>query len=364
MHKNMKIRMMLCAVAALAVAACSEPVTKISGSFEEGNAPEFVNFSVQGQLDTNVVVTDNQFSVELPVDKLNIGTIAASGYKPGQFISDGSKLTVHFGEGVPVVESSAPDGVQSRYNAYAAWMDDFMASYRRDVLAFSKNTLSPEEAKAARDHYIDSVSTLFNDYNVEAVKANRDNAIALVALAQVDVEPAEMLDLLKSLSPELQARPEVERMVETLTTQLESGEGTMFKDFEVVQDPENPEASTVKLSDYVGKGKYILVDFWASWCGPCKREMPNIINVYNRFHGDRFDIVSVAVWDKPEDTKATAPEVGIVWNQIINAQRIPTDLYGIEGIPHLILFGPDGTIVRRGIRGEEIAQAVEAALAQ
>ena len=364
MLKNMKIRMMFFAAALLAVAACSEKTTTITGAFEPGKAPEFVNFHVDDVLDTNVVVVDNQFKLNLPVDKLNIGTIAASGYKPGQFISDGSTLTVSFGEGAPVVTSSDPDGVQSRYNAYAAWMDDFMASYRRDIIEFSKTTLAPEAAKAARDQYIDSVSTLFNNYNKEALLANKDNAIALTAAAQLDAEGQEMLTLLESLSPELKARPEVERMIKTLTVQVETGEGTMFKDFEVVQDPENPEASTVKLSDYVGKGKYMLVDFWASWCGPCKREMPYIIDTYNRFHGDKFDVLSVAVWDKVEDTQATAPEVGIVWNQIINAQRIPTDLYGIQGIPHLILFGPDGTIVKRGIRGEDIAEAVAAALAQ
>ena len=90
--------------------------------------------------------------------------------------------------------------------------------------------------------------------------------------------------------------------------------------------------------------------------------MPNLVNVYNTYHGDRFDMLSVAVWDKVEDTVAAAPELGIVWNQIINAQRIPTDLYGIEGIPHIILFGPDGTILKRGIRGEKIGEAVKEAL--
>ena len=364
MYKNMKIRMMFFAAALLAVAACGEKTTKITGTFEPGKAPEFVNFHVDDVLDTNVVVVDNRFTANLPVDKLNIGTVAASGYKPAQFISDGSTLTIDFGENPPVVTSTDPDGVQSRYNAYAAWMDDFMAGYRRDIIEFSKTDLAPEAAKAARDQYIDSVSTLFNNYNKETLLANKDNVIALTAAAQLDAEGQEMLTLLESLSPELKARPEVERMIKTLTVQVETGEGTMFKDFEVVQDPENPEASTVKLSDYVGKGKYMLVDFWASWCGPCKREMPYIIDTYNRFHGDRFDVLSIAVWDKVEDTKATAPEVGIVWNQIINAQRIPTDIYGIQGIPHLILFGPDGTIVKRGIRGEDIASAVAAALAQ
>ena len=123
-----------------------------------------------------------------------------------------------------------------------------------------------------------------------------------------------------------------------------------------------PGGGTAKLSDFVGHGKYILVDFWASWCGPCRREIPNIKNVYETYHGDLFDIVSVAVWDKPEDSLEAIEEEGLVWNQLIDAGRVPTDLYGIEGIPHLILFGPDGTIVARDIRGPEIGAAVAKAL--
>ena len=73
-------------------------------------------------------------------------------------------------------------------------------------------------------------------------------------------------------------------------------------------------------------------------------------------------MLSVAVWDNPENTKAAAVEHGVVWNQIINAQRIPTDLYGIQGIPQIMLFGPDGTILRRDLRGDAIEAAVKEAL--
>ncbi|MBO4427456.1 MAG: TlpA family protein disulfide reductase [Bacteroidales bacterium] len=137
-------------------------------------------------------------------------------------------------------------------------------------------------------------------------------------------------------------------------------EGEMFTDFAITQ----PDGTVLKLSDFAGKGKYLLVDFWASWCGPCKREIPNIIATYDKYHGEKFDVLSVAVWDKPEDTAAAAKEHGVVWNQIVNAQRIPTDLYKIEGIPTLILIGPDGIILKRGeaLRGPEMPDIIGAYL--
>ena len=90
--------------------------------------------------------------------------------------------------------------------------------------------------------------------------------------------------------------------------------------------------------------------------------MPNLADVYNTYHGDNFDMLSVAVWDRAEDTAKAAPALGVVWNQIINAQEIPTDLYGINGIPHVILFGPDGTILKRNLYGKQIGEAVKEAL--
>lgn len=199
---------------------------------------------------------------------------------------------------------------------------------------------------------------------IETVKNNPSDSVALDALDEVrySLEDAELEELVNVLSDEMKATDKVQSILKGLEAKKNTKEGMMFTDFTIVQDENNPEASTVKLSDYVGKGKYILADFWASWCGPCKRELPNIANVYNTYKGENFDVLSIAVWDKVEDTKQAAPELGIVWNQIINGQKIPTDIYGIDGIPHLILFGPDGTIVRRGIRGEEIGKAVKESL--
>ncbi len=134
----------------------------------------------------------------------------------------------------------------------------------------------------------------------------------------------------------------------------------MFLDYSVPYG--NPDGTTARLSDYIGKGKYILLDHWASWCGPCKAEMPYLKKTYEAFHGENFDILGLAIKEKVEDTKASIEELSLPWSQIFNVTDQPEEFYGINAIPHLILFAPDGTIMARGIRGEQIFVLVSKAL--
>ena len=128
----------------------------------------------------------------------------------------------------------------------------------------------------------------------------------------------------------------------------------MFKDFAVEYD-----GKTTRLSDYVGRGRYVLVDFWASWCGPCRQEIPNLIALYEKYKDEKFQMLGVAVQDNPEASLKAIDEMQIPYPQILNTQKIATDLYGIQAIPEIILFAPDGTILARGLRGEEIEQQLQ-----
>ena len=341
--------------AALLLAACTPKAgntTKVVGQFGD-DAPEVVEISLGDVLDTTVIVEKGHFEVNIPKN-LTTFAVFQPGFSPVTFLSDGSTITIDPEVGTAV--SSNKKGPQARYAEYNDWMEQFMTDYRAKMAEFG-------EDEDAAEAYYEEVLKTFNDYQKEAVKANPDNLIGLMAISQIMTEDTdEMLALLDGLSDELKAIPEVVKLRTSYECQAQTGEGSKFVDFTVVQDPENPETSTVKFSDYIGNGKYVLVDFWASWCGPCKAEMPNLVNVYNTYHGEKFDMLSVAVWDKVEDTVEAAPGLGIVWNQIVNAQEIPTNLYGIDGIPHIILFGPDGTILKRNLRGEKIGEAVKEAL--
>jgi hypothetical protein len=84
--------------------------------------------------------------------------------------------------------------------------------------------------------------------------------------------------------------------------------------------------------------------------------------IREEFEGQNLDILGVAVWDEPQNTEAAIKRHQLPWPQIINAQSIPTDLYGIPAIPCIILFGPDGTILSRDKQGDELIQSVRDAL--
>ena len=235
-------------------------------------------------------------------------------------------------------------------------VDKIVEAYRDKITSLQADTtLSREQFSEAAEEVVENAQEQLNKLCLKTIKKNRNNALAVEALKNVyyELDPDELEDVIASLGEENQGDEFVQQIKKSISAKKTTAAGCMLVDFEI---------DGVKFSDYVGKGKYVLVDFWASWCGPCKAEIPNIADVYHKYAGEDFDVLSVAVWDKPEDTVAAASAHGVVWNQIINAQKVPTELYGIDGIPMIMLFAPDGTILKRDLRGEAIEAAVKEAL--
>ena len=144
---------------------------------------------------------------------------------------------------------------------------------------------------------------------------------------------------------------------------LATAEGMTYTDIKGTDIDGKPLA----LSDFVGKGNYVLVDFWASWCSPCRGEIPNLRKLYEKYNGKGLTILGIYVWDNIENMKTAVKEEQITWPQLFDSEGTATDIYGVSGtgIPHLILFGPDGTILERDIergqnklRGENMIKTV------
>ncbi|MBP5625514.1 MAG: TlpA family protein disulfide reductase [Bacteroidales bacterium] len=278
------------------------------------------------------------------------------------------------------------------------------------VLTGCKNQKSNEEiladfqagVQAVMDDYrtaaekVDADETLTDEQKDEQFEALEETAISKLVsagrkvlaknAANVEVAPKvisniysymdddELDAMLAPLSEEVKATEVVSYILGNLETKKATAVGKKFVDFTVdhvagVDKDGNPIYEKKSLSDFVGKGKVMLVDFWSPWCPPCKAELPNIKAVWEKYHGDDFDVLSVAVWEESRkmnwrNTIDTAAVYGVNWLQLNNGHKEPADLYGIDGIPHMILFDKDGTILKRGddLRGAKTDKAVAEAL--
>lgn len=116
------------------------------------------------------------------------------------------------------------------------------------------------------------------------------------------------------------------------------------------------------LTEYVGKGSYVLVDFWASWCGPCRQEMPAVKKAYARFHDKGFDIVGLSFDNSHKAWTAAIKKLDLPWTHLSDLkgwESLAGRTYGINSIPATLLFDPQGRVVAAGLRGEDIEKKLE-----
>ena len=269
---------------------------------------------------------------------------------------------------VAVVAAACGQTAEEKVKAYEEAHEAMMTEYRTmmDSLATDRQ---------AQEEYYNAFVEEYIDFNLAAAKKNTDNDVAVQALLNLRglIEDDQVDAIISKMTPEMLENEKVAYMKQGLDARKATSEGNMFVDFTVEHvygydrsmDPQ-PLKKEVKFSEFVGKGTYVLVDFWSPWCGPCRREVPNIKTVYEQYKDQGLEVLSLAVWERqPQShTIETAGELGMDWLHINNCGKVPTDIYGVEGIPHLMLIGPDGTILKRGFHGLEGIQAAVAEFIQ
>ena len=136
---------------------------------------------------------------------------------------------------------------------------------------------------------------------------------------------------------------------------LETSVGKQFKDFEMA----DVDGNMHKISEYVAANKVTLIDFWASWCGPCRAEMPAVKAAYEAYKGKGFGIVGVSLDNNKDAWTASIKNLGMEWAQISDLKGWNCEgakLYGVNSIPATVLVAQDGTILARNLRGEAIQE--------
>ena len=242
--------------------------------------------------------------------------------------------------------------------------DDFVAlSEQVQAVYATENIIYPQLEKAQENEDKKAVDSLGKELESIYLKAGEvvkkyaiDHPTALAAPYMIlntifDLDAAEYQPIFNKFSDEVKNTQAGKILKDKLIVLSKTAVGNMAVDIQGL-DPDGKNISLMEI-----KGKVTLIDFWASWCGPCRKENPNVVKMYNKYHAKGFEILSVSLDEKAESWKAAIMKDGLIWHHVSDLKGWKSDYataYGIQAIPQTILLDSEGKIIGRNVMGEEL----------
>lgn len=233
----------------------------------------------------------------------------------------------------------------------------------KEIALLNEEYMSAPEDKKADETFRDGLQARYNTIMVtkhslqqQYITQHPDSYISLLALTEFsgnDIDVSSVEPLYKSLSANVRNTAAGQEFAKAIDAARATSVGAMAPVF--TQNDVNDQP--VHLTDF--RGKYVLIDFWASWCGPCRGENPNVVKAYNQYKDKNFTILGVSL-DRPgqkDKWLAAIKADGLVWTQVSDLKFWDNDvakLYGIRSIPQNYLIDPSGKIIGKNLRGDEL----------
>ncbi len=361
MSMNKASIIMCMAVIAAAMPARAQQVKySVSGTYSaEGKQVYLVDQLTEKAIDSTVVA-QGKFSFEGAAEKDALMAVQAKG-KSWQtlFFNDGTPVAVNVNDstltGSPLNERLTKRDLEQALLSKAFWA--------------KVSKMSEDEMRAHEEE----ISKEYNDMmDAQIAFANRmfkeeRNSLIPVAFAQLyffDNGAEAYDDLVKEQVP-FANHPFLKKTKDQVAAMLKPEEGPktafigqQFTDLEMA----DPEGKMHKVSELVGEGKWVLVDFWASWCGPCRAEMPNVLEAYNKYHAKGFEVVGVSFDNKKGAWVRAIDQMKLPWLQLSDLKGwecAAAPIYKIDAIPDNILIDPQGKIVDRALRGKPLQKRLQ-----
>ncbi len=224
--------------------------------------------------------------------------------------------------------------------------------------AMEKQTMTPEIQSGLEnevEQIYEQVRTISADYVLQNISNPLGEEIFMTHIQLFDTKQKD--EMLAKASESFKSTPAMREIITAIEAERKVAVGQKFTDFILPNKQGKEEA----LSSYAGKGKYVLLDFWASWCGPCMKEMPTLLEAYQLYKGKNFEIVGVSLDQDKDAWLNTVQKMNITWPQLSDLQgcREATRPYVVMGIPHTVLIDPQGTIIEKDLRGAALLEKLQ-----
>lgn len=349
------------AAGALALASCSnEPAYKISGTIENVADGELVFLQeAKGRELIKVdsaVVTAGAFTFEGRQDAavnryLTYTPKEGRGIRTDFFLENGN-IAVALGETSTATGTPNNDIYQAYKNEANTVGQEMRALYGK--LGAEDAT---EEQKAELGKQLEALRDKSNALTLSTIENNITNPVGIHLWPgnSYSMELDQLQALAAKVPEEFKSNERIANLLKRIDVLDKTAVGKKFTDFTLP----SPEGEPVKLSDIIAKNKYTLIDFWASWCGPCRAEMPNVVAAYKEYNKKGFGIVGVSLDNDAEAWKKAIKDLEMDWAHMSDVKGWQCEgaaLYGVNSIPATVLVAQDGTIIARNLRGEAIKE--------
>ena len=350
-------------LAAWAVTACASDGIKnytVNGTFTENGKMVYLMDQLTETAIDSVVVSDGRFSFTGTADQDALLAVQAESKNwMTQFFNDGTPVTIN-------VNDSTLKG--SPLNERLARLEVEMDLPQRRMNAKLAG-LTNDEILARQDEFIEDINNLIDEQLSFADRVFQEERNSLIPVAfsgyyflENGVEAYDELvkeGVVFANHPYLKkTRDDVEALLKPKDSPKTAFIGQPYTDLEMA----DPEGKMHKISELVGDGKYVLVDFWASWCAPCRAEMPNVLEAYNQFHAKGFEVIGISFDENKEAWVKAVGQLKMPWLQLSDLKGFycaAAPIYQVDAIPDNILIDPQGRIIDRGLRGKALLSRLQ-----
>ncbi len=307
----------------------------------------------------STLLKDGKFEIKGSQDKVGMGYV---GMLVGErfpmmlpVVLEAGNIVVSVADKISITGTTLNDKMNAENNKIEAKFSELSKIYQDGI-----SSVESEEDQKALEEKLGEAQNRIIDELVTFIKENLDNPIGVhffqnsAQLLSMDKQK----EIIAVMPDAAKADKSIAELIQAIEAFQPTEVGDKFADIKGL----SIDGKEVALSDYAGKGKVVLVDFWASWCAPCIGELPNVKNTYARFKDKGFEIVGVSLDEDKDAWKSMTEEHELSWPQFSNLKgwdEPAARVYNVRSIPHTVLIDKDGTIIEKNLRGEAIDKKLE-----
>ena len=353
----------LFSAAVLALTACHSNTYKISGAVEGLNDGDtlFITNDLQTGIPTDtLIVKDGKFELSGETDSTYLCMVYSEKRNElnAPFFIEPGNISIK------LVETPGASRVGgTKCNEQWQELNDSVMTIGKEINRIAEhiygNTVDEMEQQKGMDQ-IEKLNQRFSAIVVKTTEKNIKNEFGYFLLTYY---PEELIDnqtrmkLIDKLPDEKQKRPAIQKMLANLKQASESAEGMTIKDF----TQPGLDGTPVSLLGEVSKSKITVIDFWASWCGPCRQEMPFMVELYDKYKDKGLGIIGISLDEDSDAWKAATQQLNIPWVQMSDLkgwENVIAKHFCVTSIPHTIVVDQQGKILKRGLRSEKLEEFV------